>query len=123
MRIDVIDHEADTYGTTVPVGTRYRVPAQDGVTVFEYVGEAYFDYSEPNLDGDYDWQIVASDDSEIYGDLAEFVATHNPHYGYPTLSDAGIDGVRFDYINGGVALQMTSDEEGAYVFRFWGEDA
>lgn len=112
----------DDYGTTVPIGTQFRVPAQNGVTVLEYVGEAYFEYANPTGDDDGSFVILMSDTDEIIGNLEEFVATANPHYGYPDLAAAGIEGARFEYINGGTALQMTPDEEGAYMFRFWGED-
>ncbi len=122
FRNRLVEALTDDYGTTVPIGTRFRVPAHIGVTVFEYVGEAYFEYANPTGDDDGSFDILMSDTDENVGNLEEFVATANPHYGYPTLSDAGIDGIRFEYINSGTALQLTPDEEGVYVFRFWGED-
>lgn len=104
----------DSFDPPAP-GTRFD--CED--VAIEYVCEVYFDYIEPSLDGEYEWNLHRSDTGALF---------EIPYEDFTTTHDAGhrfirneFDGISHDTINSGYLLKTSDDGEGAFVFRHWGK--
>lgn len=104
----------DSFDPPAP-GTRFD---HEDVAI-EYVCEVYFDYRPPvDDDSDYEWHLRRSDDdSEFEVAYDDFESTS--YAGHRFIRNE-FDGISHDTINSGYLLKMTSDSEGAHIFRHWG---